>query len=99
MVRVTFAVDSKGGVGSLQHRGDILNRMVASLCVQHIVDKAATIPPLSDDLHNVFLMDTTEIVPDKKDITVQGILEKSQTTCATESRLLTAGLQTILRML
>jgi hypothetical protein len=38
-------------------------------------------------------VDRTEVVPDKKDITVQGILEKSQTTSATESTLLTAGLQ------
>jgi len=92
-------VCSKDGVESLQQREDVQNRMVASHCVQHIVDKAATIPPLGDDLHNVFLMDTTEVVPDKKDITVQGILEKIQTTCATESRLLTAGLQAILRIL
>jgi hypothetical protein len=40
-------------------------------------------------------VDRTEVVPDKKDITVQGILEKSQTTSATESTLLTAGLQAI----
>jgi hypothetical protein len=38
-------------------------------------------------------VDRAQVVSDKKDITVQGILEKSQTTSATESSLLTAGLQ------
>ena len=68
--------------------------MVASHCVQHIVDKAAMMPPPSDDLPNVFLMDTTEVVPDQNDITVQGIREKSKTTSAREAKLATAGLQT-----
>ena len=76
---MTFIVCSKDGVESLQQREDVQNRMVASHCVQHIVDKAAMMPPPSDDLPNVFLMDTTEVVPDQNDITVQGIREKSQT--------------------
>ena len=41
MARVIFVMGSKGGVGSLQHRGDVQNRMVASHCVQHIVNTAA----------------------------------------------------------
>ena len=42
-------------------------------------------PPLSDDLHNVIFAVRFESVPDENDITVQGILEKSQTTAAAES--------------
>ena len=95
MARMIFAVDSKGGVGSLQHRGNVPNRMVASHCVQHIVDKAATMPPTSDKLHNVLLAKRPDAIPDENNITVQGIVEKSETTSATESRLLTAGLQAI----
>jgi len=33
----------------------------------------------SDDLLNVFLADRSEAVPDKKNITVRGVLEKSRT--------------------
>lgn len=42
--------------------------------------------PLSEDLHKVLLAVRFESVPDENDITVRGILEKSQTTSATESR-------------
>jgi hypothetical protein len=57
--------------------------------------ESATMIPLRNDLHNVFLVDRSEVASDKNDITVQGILEKSQATSATESVLLTAGLQAI----
>jgi hypothetical protein len=50
-------------------------------------------PPSSDDPHNVFLADRSEDIPDKNNITVQGILEKSQTKGARESKLATPGLQ------
>jgi hypothetical protein len=49
--------------------------------------------PSSDDPHNVFLADRSEDIPDKNNITVQGILEKSQTKGARESKLATPGLQ------
>jgi hypothetical protein len=38
--------------------------------------------PPSDDLHNVFLADRSEDIPDKNNITVQGILEKTQSEAA-----------------
>jgi len=37
-----------------------------------------------DDLHNVFLADCSVVAPNKNNITVQGILEKSQTITAFE---------------
>jgi hypothetical protein len=62
--------------------------------------RSATMTPPSDDLHNVLLANRPDAIPDENNITVQGIPEKSQTRAfQTESRLLTAGLQAILRML
>ena len=43
---------------------------------------AVTIPPPSDDLHNVIFADRFEPIPDENDITVQGILEKTQSEAA-----------------
>jgi len=42
------------------------------------------IPP-SNDLLNVFSADRSEIVPGKNNITVQSILEKTQTTAAPDA--------------
>jgi hypothetical protein len=47
----------------------------------------------SDDLHNVVLSDSSEVVPNKNVITVQGILEKSWLANAVKAELATAGLQ------
>jgi hypothetical protein len=69
--------------------------MIASRCSQHIDDEVAMIPSPSDDLHNVFWWTGLRLFQTRINITVQGILEKSQTTSATESTLLTAGLQAI----
>jgi hypothetical protein len=52
MAQVTFVAGSKGALGACNIR-DVLNRMIASYSAQHMVDKAATISPLSDTLHNV----------------------------------------------
>jgi hypothetical protein len=41
--------------------------------------------PPSDDLHNVLLANRPDAIPDENNITVRGILEKSQTTAAAES--------------
>ena len=43
-------------------------------------------PPSSDDPHSVFLTDRSEVVPDKNNITVQGILEKSRSAGAAEPK-------------
>jgi hypothetical protein len=40
---------------------------------------ATTMPVPSDDLHNVIFADRFKPVPDKNDLTVQGIMEKSPT--------------------
>jgi len=41
--------------------------------------------PPSGDLHNVLHANRHDAIPDENNITVQGILEKSQTTAAAES--------------
>ena len=60
MARATFVTGSNVGVGSLQHRGDIQNRMIASHGAQHVVDKAATMPPPSNDLYSAYLDELSE---------------------------------------
>jgi hypothetical protein len=67
------------GVGNLQHRsaGIVLNTS--------LMGSATMIQP-SDDFHNVFLADRSEVVPEKNNITVQGIMEKSWLGGAAESR-------------
>ena len=72
MARVTFVMGSKGGVGSSQHRG------AGTELNTSLMRSAMTTLP-SDDLHNVFLADRSVAVPDKKNITVRGVLEKSRT--------------------
>ena len=78
-MRLTFVTSNNGGVESLEHRGAVLDQMVASHCAQQFVDMATTMPVPSDDLHNVIFADRFKPVPDKNDLTVQGIMEKSPT--------------------
>ena len=40
---------------------------------------------LSDKLHNVFLANRPDAIPDENNITVQGILEKIQSAAAAEA--------------
>jgi hypothetical protein len=47
--------------------------------------RSVTMTPPSDDLHNVLLANRPDAIPDENNITVRGILEKSQTTAAAES--------------
>jgi hypothetical protein len=47
--------------------------------------------PPSDKLHNDFLANRPDAIPHENNITVQGILEKSQTKAATEAESLMAG--------
>lgn len=68
-----FCNGSTYGVGNLQDwRADTL--LNASL------RRSVRMTPSSDDPHGVFLMDSSEAVPNKNDITVLGIPEKSRTT-------------------
>jgi hypothetical protein len=55
--------------------------------------RAATVFPPSDKLHNVLIANRFDAIPDGNNITVQGILEKSQTTGASEPTSDTDGLQ------
>jgi hypothetical protein len=79
MARVTFVTGSMFGVGNLQHwRADTL--LNTSLI------RSVRMTPSSDDPHSVFLTDRSEAVPKMDNITVRGILEKSWSAGATESR-------------
>ena len=79
MARVTFVTDSKDGVRNLQHcRTDtVLNTSLT---------RSVRMPLPSDDPHSVFLTDRSEAIPDKNNITVRGILEKSRSAGAAEPK-------------
>jgi hypothetical protein len=55
--------------------------------------RSETMSPASEKLHNVLLANRPDAIPDKNNITVQGIREKRQTKGARESKLATPGLQ------
>src|SRR5208337_1913503 len=84
-------------VRSLQHRGDIPTRKVASRCARHIIDEAATIPALNGDPLNIFHACRSEVVPDENVITVQDNLEKSPMTTAAVCEQAKAGLRAFWR--
>ena len=88
MARILFVTGSTSGVGvgNLQH-------WRANTVLNTSLTRSVRMPPSSDDPHNVFLADRSEDIPDKNNITVQGILEKSQTKGARESKFATPGLQ------
>ena len=82
MVQIFFVTGSASGVGvgNLQH-------WRANTVLNTSLTRSVRMPPSSDDPHSVFLTDRSEAVPDKNNITVQGILEKSQTTVSAETGL------------
>ena len=88
MARILFVTGSTSGVGvgNLQH-------WQANTVLNTSLTRSVRMLPSSDDPHNVFLADRSEDIPDKNNITVQGIQEKSQTKGARESKLATPGLQ------
>ena len=88
MARILFVTGSTSGVGvgNLQH-------WQANTVLNTSLTRSVRMLPSSDDPHNVFLADRSEDIPDKNNITVQGILEKSQTTGASELTSDTDGLQ------
>ena len=73
MVQIFFVTGSASGVGvgNLQH-------WRANTVLNTSLTRSVRMPPSSDDPHNVFLTDRSEAVPDKNNITVQGIPEKSE---------------------
>jgi hypothetical protein len=96
MERILFVTGSAGGVGveTLHHRGTLRKSNGASRNVLNSsLMKAVTMFPPSDDLHNVLFANKPDAIPDENNITVQGILEKSQTTGASEPTSDTDGLQ------
>ena len=96
MVRILFMTGSAGGEGveTVHHRGTLRKANGGSCDVLNSsLMRAGTMSPPSDRLHNDFLANRPDAIPDKNNITVQGILEKSQTKGARESKLATPGLQ------
>ena len=85
MARILFVTGSAGGVGvgNLQHRG-ALRRSNGGSCdvLNSSLMRAATVFPPSDKLHNVLLANRPDAIPDKNNITVRGILEKTQSEAA-----------------
>ena len=88
MARILFVTGSVGGVGvgNLQHRG-ALRRSNGGfrIVLNSSLMRSSTMIPPSNDLLNVFSADRSETVPGKNNITVQSILEKSQTTAAPDA--------------
>jgi len=81
MARVLFVTGSAGGVGlgNLRHRGSLWKPNGNSWNVlDSSLMRAATMSPPSDKLHNVLIANRLDAIPDENNITVQGILKKSQ---------------------
>jgi len=78
MARVTFVTGSTHGVGNLQH-------WRANTVLNTSLTRFVRMPPPSDDLHNVLLANRPDVIPDKNNITVQDISEKTQTTVSAEA--------------
>src|ERR1039458_327553 len=96
MARILFVTGSADGleVGNLQHQDDLRKSNGGSRIVPNSsLMRAAMMFPPTDKLHNVLLANRPDAISDKNDITVQGILEKSQTTGASEPTSDTDGLQ------
>jgi hypothetical protein len=88
MARVFFVTgnDRGVGVGNLQHRVALRKSNGGSrIVLNSSLMRSVTMTPPSDDLHNVLLANRPDAIPSENNITVQGILEKSQTTAAAES--------------
>ena len=85
MARILLVTDSAGGVGveNLQHRGALRRSNGGSrIVLNSSLMRSVTMSPPSDDLHNVLLANRPDAIPDENDITVQGILEKTQSEAA-----------------
>ena len=96
MARILFVTGSAGGVGfgNPQHQVALRKSNGGSqIVLNSSLMRSATMSPPSDRLHNVHLANRPDAIPDENNITVQSILEKSQTKGARESKLATPGLQ------
>ena len=88
MARILFVTGSAGGVGigNLQHwialrKSNDGSRIVLNSSLM----RSVTMAPPRDDLYNVLFANRPDAIPDENNITVQGILEKTQTAAAAES--------------
>jgi hypothetical protein len=94
MAQIFFVTGSAGGVGveTLQHQGALRKSNSGFRSVLNTwLMRSVTMSPPSDKLHNDFLANRPDAIPHENNITVQGILEKSQTKAATEAESLMAG--------
>jgi hypothetical protein len=85
MKRILFVTGSAGvvGVWNLQLQDALRKSNVGSPIVLNLLlMRSLTMTPPSDDLHNFLLGNKPDAIPDENNLTVQGILEKSQTTGA-----------------
>jgi hypothetical protein len=81
MERILFVMGGAGGVGleTLQHQGT-LRKASGGSCdlLNSSLMRAATMFLPSEILHNDLLANSPDAIPDKNNITVQGISGKSQ---------------------
>jgi hypothetical protein len=87
MARIFFVTGSAGGVGAgnLQYLGVLRKSNGGSRNVLNSsLMRAGTMFPPSDKLHNVLIANRPDAIPDENNITVQGILEKSQAATTVE---------------
>ena len=85
MARILFVTGSAGGVGvgNLQHWGALRRSNGGSrIVLNSSLMRSATMSPPSDRLHNVHLANRPDAIPDMNNITVPGILEKTQSEAA-----------------
>ena len=85
MARILFVTGNAGGVGveNLQHRGALRKSNGGSrIVLNSSLMRSVTMTPPSGDLHNVLHANRHDAIPDENNITVRGILEKSQSEAA-----------------
>lgn len=83
MARIFFVTGGAGGVGVGNLRHQEVRRKSnggSRIVLNSSLTRAATISPQSDRLHNVLLANRPDAIPDENNLTVRGVLEKSQTT-------------------
>jgi hypothetical protein len=87
MARILFVTGRADGVGveMQQHRGTLRKSNDGSrIVLNSSLMRSATMSPRSDKLHSVLLANRPDAIPDENNITVQGILEKSQAATTVE---------------
>ena len=95
MARIFFVTGGAGGVGVGNLRHQEVRRKSnggSRIVLNSSLMRSVTMSPPSDDLHNVLLANRPEVIPNKNNITVRGILEKSWLAHAVETGFAQAGL-------